>query len=101
MAIPVHLSSYVPHVGSDFILHLADGTSRPLQLVSAKLCIDNEVQHCFSLVFLSAGDVLPQHIYRLIHAQLGELDLFLVPIQKRKTGIHYEVVFNLLKDEDQ
>ena len=36
---------------------------------------------------------LPQRIYRLEHAELGGLDLFLVPIGRDASGITYEAVF--------
>jgi hypothetical protein len=49
----------------------------------------------FSLVFRGpAAVVLPQCMYRLEHARLGVLDLFLVPIGQDPQGIHYEAVFN-------
>ena len=35
-----------------------------------------------------------QQIYRLSHAELGALELFMVPIGKGKKGIRYEIVFN-------
>jgi hypothetical protein len=48
----------------------------------------------FSLVFRGpAAPVLPQGTYRLSHAELGELDLFLVPIGPDAEGMRYEAVF--------
>ncbi|HVP29420.1 MAG TPA: hypothetical protein VMW35_09700 [Myxococcota bacterium] len=48
----------------------------------------------FSLVFLSPEDrVLPQRIYRLEHAALGALEIFLVPIGRDERGVRYEAVF--------
>jgi hypothetical protein len=35
-----------------------------------------------------------QQIYRLSHADLGTLDLFMVPIGADEKGIRYEIVFN-------
>ena len=50
----------------------------------------------FSLVF--AGPVQPrleQRTYRLAHAELGEIEIFLVPIGYEPTGrLLYEAVFN-------
>jgi hypothetical protein len=37
--------------------------------------------------------VLPQGIQRLSHAELGELDLFLVPIGPDAQGMRYEAAF--------
>lgn len=101
MATPTESGSYAPHIDSDFVVHLPDGTTRTLKFTAVKSHISDEIQECYSLLFLAEGDPLPQHLFRLTHAQLGELDLFLVPIQKKRTGIVYEAVFNLLKAEEQ
>jgi hypothetical protein len=51
----------------------------------------------FSILFRGpAGWFMPQHIYRLGHDRLGELELFLVPIGKEGESILYEAVFNQL-----
>lgn len=48
----------------------------------------------FSLVFLGPGEpALEQGIYPLEHAELGRLELFLVPINRTDAGMHYEAVF--------
>ena len=48
----------------------------------------------FSLVFEApAQPVLPQSTYRLQHAVLGALEIFLVPVGRSATGVHYEAVF--------
>jgi hypothetical protein len=46
----------------------------------------------FSLVF-SGPPVLGQGTYRLTHAELGELDLFLVPIGRDGEVVRYEAAF--------
>jgi hypothetical protein len=49
----------------------------------------------FSLVFQSAeAGHLRQGTYPLEHAQLGTLELFLVPIGPKDGGMRYEAVFN-------
>ncbi len=50
----------------------------------------------FSLVFRSAPDhqALPQRIYRVEHAELGALDIFLVPIGADASGMRYQAVFS-------
>jgi hypothetical protein len=48
----------------------------------------------FALYFLSApGPFLPQAIYPLEHAELGRLDIFLVPLGPREGGNLYESIF--------
>lgn len=48
----------------------------------------------FSIVFLGPqAPVLPQRIYPLEHDELGELEIFLVPIAQDADGTRYEAVF--------
>jgi len=55
---------------------------------------DGTARNQFSLVFRGpVAPVLPQAIYRLVHAELGELDLFLVPIGPDAAGMRYEAAF--------
>lgn len=50
----------------------------------------------FTLAFAGPADLrLPQHTFRLSHATLGELEIFLVPSGPGADGRHrYEAVFN-------
>jgi hypothetical protein len=48
----------------------------------------------FSLVFLGPPEpVLPQRIYPLGHDELGDFELFLVPIAQDDEGTRYQAVF--------
>lgn len=48
----------------------------------------------FALQFHGPGEpLLPQKIYRLENAELGALELFLVPIHQDEKGAIYEAVF--------
>jgi len=48
----------------------------------------------FSLHFHGPRDpILPQQIYRLENAELGAMDLFLVPVARDEDGVTYEAVF--------
>jgi hypothetical protein len=49
----------------------------------------------FSTFFYGpAGFFLPQQTYDLVHPELGESQIFLVPIGQDTRGIKYEAVFN-------
>jgi hypothetical protein len=48
----------------------------------------------FSLIFVGGDIVLPQAIYRLRHDDMGEVEIFLVPIGKDQHGASYQAVFN-------
>ena len=48
----------------------------------------------FSLVFrVDSGEPHEQRIYPVQHDELGELELFLVPITAGEDGVRYEAVF--------
>lgn len=49
----------------------------------------------FSVFFQGPAErMLLQAIHRLEHAELGEFDLFLVPVARTADGFEYEAVFN-------
>lgn len=48
----------------------------------------------YSVLFQSdLEEALPQMIYRVTHADIGENDIFLVPVAKQTAGVQYEAVF--------
>jgi len=71
-----------------------------LTLTEIKKRLDDDTQRAFYLLFRGPKPLLPQGIYRLAHPQLGEVDLFLVPIRQVRDGFVYEAVFNLLKENE-
>jgi len=53
----------------------------------------------FALLFHGPqSHFLPQMIYQLEHEQLGELQLFLVPVGRDQSGFQYEAVFNRIHE---
>ena len=57
----------------------------------------NQKYEMFSLLFDGPAEYpLQQRIYRLEHDQLGQIELFLVPVGRDKEVFHYEAVFNRL-----
>lgn len=84
---------------SEVVFHAeaGEGEGFDLSLLEVDEVISNEVQESFSLLFRAPGDAPPvQGIYRLEHAGLGKMDLFLVPVKKDESGLYYEAVFNNL-----
>ncbi len=52
----------------------------------------------FSVFFSGPADIpLSQQTYRLEHEQMGQLDIFIVPIARHEQGFRYEAVFNYFK----
>lgn len=87
---------FEPLKGQPFQLSLDDGRQLPLELTGVmgtglKGLASREQ---FSLHFRGPHmPALPQRIYRLEHAQLGTLEIFLVPIGRDGGGMTYEAVF--------
>jgi uncharacterized protein DUF6916 len=55
---------------------------------------DGTERRQFSLLFRGPADpILPQRTHRLEHADLGALDIFLVPLGPDSEGMRYEAVF--------
>lgn len=53
----------------------------------------------FSLFFEGPPNVfLQQGVYTLDHEQLGELTLFIVPVERSRGGFRYESVFNYFNE---
>lgn len=49
----------------------------------------------FSLTFLDAANrPLPQQTYTMKHGEIGEFELFIVPVKSDARGRHYQAIFN-------
>jgi hypothetical protein len=86
------LQDFAPHLHSRFRVEHPGNHEVELTEIT-----DRSSQHIeqFSLVFTGrASPWLPQGTYRLIHPQLRERDLFLVPIGPDAAGMRYEAVFS-------
>jgi hypothetical protein len=95
------------HVNSNFrFASDADATPVELRLAEVKSYAkkDEETQGMerFSAFFEGPADnSLPQLTYRVAHEQMGEFDLFIVPIGKSENGLRYEAVFNYFKSDGE
>lgn len=88
--------TFEPVKGSMFQLAIENGPAIPLELayVAGNGLQGRARREQFSLRFRGpATPALVQHIYRLEHATLGTLEIFLVPIAKDASGMIYEAVF--------
>ena len=85
-------AQFEPLLGSRFAV---DGTADVLELLTVtRLQSPSPRAEPFSLTFGSNTHRLLQSTFRLAHADLGELDVFLVPLQPDARGALYEAVFN-------
>ena len=89
-------------LNSTFQLNLEDHTTE-LKLVEVKPYMPGKNEQAgmerFSIYFDGPPDrLLPQGLHHLEHADMGGLDLFLVPIAGDEKKFRYEAVFNYFKD---
>jgi hypothetical protein len=90
-------SSFEGHVDTDFQLVEHSSAVCGLRLTQIVEHIKTPTQENFSLMFVGpANPFVPQGMRMLVHKELGELELFLVPVGQVQDGFQYEAVFNLL-----
>lgn len=93
--------TFAPHVGTTFALRAArpDGPATEVDLVleeatAAPAPTGDRGRPPFSLVFRGPAEpLLPQATYPLGHEQLGDFEIFLVPIGRDASAARYEAVF--------
>ena len=89
-----------PHIGEEFELELGGGKTLALELVSCHArpsgSFEGATRVPFSLIFRSPGERrhAPQQIYTVRHAELGALEIFLVPIGRDEVGMQYQAAFS-------
>ena len=100
---PINLTEqeFSRHLNSTFQLNLEDHTLE-LKLVEVKAYMPGKNEQAgmerFSIYFEGPPDRrLPQKLYHLEHADMGGLDLFLVPIAADEKKLRYEAVFNYFR----
>jgi hypothetical protein len=97
---PPSAAEFARQLGTRFEIASDEAASLSLELVEASRLAAPAGYEAFSLVFRGPADVrLEQATHRFKHAELGELDLFIVPIRRAQDGLYYEAVFNLLRPE--
>jgi hypothetical protein len=81
------VSIFTPLVGSQFEIEIDDEDSVSAELVEAS----GSTGKSFSLLFaVNDGMDLPQRVYRISHEELGDVQLFMVPLGNGRL----ESVFN-------
>jgi len=91
------LTSFSEQVGSTFEVMDVPPAVFMLKLVRVVEHSKTEHNAAFSVFFLGALDrFIPQGIRKLKHAELGEMEIFLVPVAKTNEGFEYEAAFNTI-----
>ena len=101
MAAALEHGVFAPLVNTKFrvLFDAADPLEIELTQISELLLTARQEQ--FTLVFRGANEAfLGQGSRRISHDQMGEFDLFLVPISQDASGTCYEAVFNRFRKAD-
>jgi hypothetical protein len=93
-------TDFAAHVHEMFRIQLEGVSPIDLELnavtdLNPATAVRPEGRRPFSLEFLGpiSSQYLLQHIYRLEHAQLGVLEIFLVPLGPQQGRMRYEAIF--------
>lgn len=92
----VRSEQFAACLNQDFAIILSDGALL-LQLSAVRPLgkRPESLRDAFALEFLGrAGLRLPQGIYKMRNAKLGEMEIFLVQVGADQTGSTFEAVFN-------
>ena len=86
------LGDFTPHLHAQF--QIAGEEKLELELTSATDYSNAQLEQ-FSLIFTGpVSPCLQQRLYVLLHPQMGNVELFLVPVGPGKTGMQYEAAFS-------
>ena len=97
-------ADYAKHVNTNFRVELE--SPRPIEVkliaVTPRAIEPNEEagMERFSVVFAGPTDVfLPQNLYRMTRPDMGEFEIFLVPLGQEADGFRYEAVYNFYRKD--
>jgi hypothetical protein len=105
MAASLTEKEFSQHVNTKFRVNLDADNGLDLELVEVRGYMSKHNEQTgmerFSVYFQGPGEpYLPQKSYTVQHDQMGEVEIFIVPIGKTDAGFRYESVFNYFKTEE-
>jgi hypothetical protein len=92
------------NVNTEFRIELDSPGPVELKLISVTPRVNEPHEQAgmerFSAVFSGRLDLfLPQQTYRMVHPEMGEFEVFLVPIAQDADGFRYEAVYNVFRGD--
>jgi hypothetical protein len=86
------VETFAAATGDIFALDAGDAGRLDLELCDARALGPDD--RPFTVVFRGPAEpLLPQRIYRLEHASIGTLEIFIVPVGRDESGATYEAIF--------
>lgn len=87
------------NVNTKFQLQTDDGSGVELELIEVSELKVYPRQEEFSLLFRGPLNAfLDQGVRNFKHDQMGEFELFIVPIKQDADGFYYEAIFNRVRE---
>jgi len=91
--------TFAQHANNKFQVQVDENTGVELELTEISELKLHPSQEEFSIVFRGPLDIfLGQGVRAVKHEQMGEFELFLVPIRQDQQGFYYEAVFNRIRE---
>ncbi len=95
----LNVQTFAEQLNTKFTIPVSDSDALVLELIKAEDTGSSPRQEQFSLIFRGPADrAIPQGTYRMEHDNLGQMNLFLVPVAKQEDGMHYQAVFNRFRE---
>lgn len=85
---------FADKVNTKFKVQADDSSTVEIELIEVKEYDFLPEQEAFSLMFRGPLEPILYQTIRHIEHDIGEFDIFLVPIARREDGMHYEAAFN-------
>lgn len=91
--------AFTQHAGTKFRVQVDENTGVELELIEVSELKVYPRQEEFSLVFRGPSEAFLDQGARLFtHEQMGEFELFIVPIRQDGQGFYYEAIFNRIRE---
>jgi uncharacterized protein DUF6916 len=88
------------NANTEFRVVIDENTSVPLELTNVSELKLYPQQEEFALEFRGPLNMfLDQGVRNVSHDQIGEFELFIVPIKQDERGFYYEAIFNRLRQQ--
>lgn len=102
MAEKLTQEAFAKHLNTKFQAQLDAGQSVELGLIEVSELKRYERQEEFWILFLGPNEsFLGQGMRLMKHDEMGEFDLFLVPIKQDAQGFYYEAAFNRISHPEK
>jgi hypothetical protein len=90
---------FARHAGTKFQVQVDENTAVELELAEVSELKQYSHQEEFAILFRGPSDAFLDQGARLFtHDQMGQFELFIVPIRQDGQGFYYEAVFNRIRE---